>query len=146
MWSVCKWLSQWWLVLVLLGVWCYSGWWVWDLRTIAQFQGSEMSPGLFQDFMDWYIKLSTLAVEHNVVVMIAGSQSRQSQIESYEKTIFDSHFIKFVFRISWDIKFWDPSLRLRHWGCEFFYRKDGTLICFSVLILWTLCERPMRGR
>ena len=26
--------------------------WVWDLRPLAQFQGSEMSPGLFQDFMD----------------------------------------------------------------------------------------------
>ena len=24
---------------------------MWDLRTLALFQGSEMSPGLFQDFM-----------------------------------------------------------------------------------------------
>ena len=24
---------------------------MWDLRILAQFQGSEMSPGLFQDFM-----------------------------------------------------------------------------------------------
>ena len=40
-----------------IGVWCYSGWWVWDLRTLAQFEGSKMSPGLFQDFMDGYIKL-----------------------------------------------------------------------------------------
>ena len=29
---------------------------MWDLITLAQFQGSEMSPGLFQDFMDGYIK------------------------------------------------------------------------------------------
>ena len=29
---------------------------VWDLITLAQFQGCEMSPGLFQDFMDGYIK------------------------------------------------------------------------------------------
>ena len=28
----------------------------WDLRTLAQFQGSEMSSGLFQDLMDGYIK------------------------------------------------------------------------------------------
>ena len=35
--------------------WCYSDWWG-DLRTLAQLQGSEMSPGLFQDFMDGYIK------------------------------------------------------------------------------------------
>ena len=26
-----------------------------DLITLAQFQGSEMSPALFQDFMDGYI-------------------------------------------------------------------------------------------
>ena len=29
---------------------------MWDLITLAQFQVSEMSPGLFQDFMDGYIK------------------------------------------------------------------------------------------
>ena len=28
---------------------------MWDLITVAQFPGSEMSPGLFQDFMDVYI-------------------------------------------------------------------------------------------
>ena len=28
----------------------------WDLRTLAQFQGNEMSSGLFQDLMDGYIK------------------------------------------------------------------------------------------
>ena len=31
------------------GGWCDSGWWVWDLRTLAQFQGSEVSPGLWMD-------------------------------------------------------------------------------------------------
>ena len=40
-----------------IGGWCYSEWWVWGLRTLAKFQGNEMSPGLFQDFMDGYIKL-----------------------------------------------------------------------------------------
>ena len=29
---------------------------MWDLITLAYFQESEMSPGLFQDFMDGYIK------------------------------------------------------------------------------------------
>ena len=29
---------------------------MWDLITLAQFLGSEMSPGLFQDFMDVYIR------------------------------------------------------------------------------------------
>ena len=56
---------------------------MWDLRTLAQFQGSEMCPELFQNFMDAYIRLSPLAIEHSVVVMTAGSQSRRSHIESY---------------------------------------------------------------
>ena len=51
---------------------------MWDLRTLAQFQGNEMSPGLFQDFLDGYIRLSTLAVEPSVVVMTAGFHSRKS--------------------------------------------------------------------
>ena len=38
---------------------------MWDLRTLAQFQGSEMSPGLFQDFMGIQ---NPLVVEHSVVV------------------------------------------------------------------------------
>ena len=29
---------------------------MWDLRTFAQFHGGKMSSGLFQDFMDGYIK------------------------------------------------------------------------------------------
>ena len=39
-----------------IGYWCYSGWWVWDLKTLAQFKGSEMSPELFQDFICMSIK------------------------------------------------------------------------------------------
>ena len=39
-----------------IGGWCYSGWWVWDLRTLAQIQWSEIFPGLFQDLMDGYVK------------------------------------------------------------------------------------------
>ena len=53
-----------------------------DLRTLAQFQGSEMSAGLFQSFMDGHIKLKTLHIsgEHSAVAMSArlnpmGSQS-----------------------------------------------------------------------
>ena len=33
------------------------GCWVWILRALAQFKGSEKSPGLFQDFGDGYIKV-----------------------------------------------------------------------------------------
>ena len=58
---------------------------MWSLRTLAQFVtlALEMFSGLFQDFIDWYIRLTTLAVEHIIVVMTAGAQSRQSQIEFY---------------------------------------------------------------
>ena len=51
-----------------------------------------------------------------------------------------------MFRVSGCIKFWDPSRGLWHWWSEFTYHKDGILICFSILISWTLCERPMRRR
>ena len=34
-----------------------------SIKTLTQFQGSEISPGLFQDFIDGYITLSPLAVE-----------------------------------------------------------------------------------
>ena len=37
-----------------IGGWCYSGWKMWDLRALGQFQGSKVSPGLFQDFIDGY--------------------------------------------------------------------------------------------
>ena len=32
------------------------GCWVWILRALVQFKGSERSPGLFQDFEDGYMK------------------------------------------------------------------------------------------
>ena len=35
--------------------WSYSGWWVWNLRTLSQFQGIEMSRWLFQNFIDEYV-------------------------------------------------------------------------------------------
>ena len=37
------------------GDWCYWGLMM-DLIKLTQFQGSDMSPGLSQDFMDGYIK------------------------------------------------------------------------------------------
>ena len=53
---------------------------MWDLRTLALFQGSEMSPGLFQDFMGIQ---NPLVVEHSVVVKTVGFKSRRSRIGSY---------------------------------------------------------------
>ena len=45
-------------------------------------------------------------VEHSVVVMAASFQSRRSQI-NHVVAIFYSRFMKFVFRISGGIKFWN---------------------------------------
>ena len=39
-----------------IGGWWYSESLVRDLGTLALFQGSEMSPVLFQDFRDGYLK------------------------------------------------------------------------------------------
>ena len=56
---------------------------MWDLIILAQFLGSDMSPGLFQDFMDVYIhknlRLFPLVVEHSVVVMSAKLNPMGSQ-------------------------------------------------------------------
>ena len=35
---------------------------MWDFIILAQFQGSEMAPVLFQDFMDGYIRLRILSI------------------------------------------------------------------------------------
>ena len=51
---------------------------MWDLRTFVQFQGSQIFSGLFQDFVDGYIKPEgscKLADEDRVAVMTVGSQS-----------------------------------------------------------------------
>ena len=66
-----------------IGGWCYSEWWLWDLKTIEKFQENEMSPGLFQDFMDGIKTLKLLVVEHGEVVITGDSQSKRSQIESH---------------------------------------------------------------
>ena len=78
--------------------WCYSGWWVWDSRTLAHFQGSDMSPGLFPDLMDWLWNFKTLPIVSWTVssqsgilqstgsqstIIIAGFQLRGIQFESY---------------------------------------------------------------
>ena len=69
---------------------CYSGWWVWDLRTLTQFLGSEMS------------------TECSQVVVSAGSSAGGFQFNSCWQPIFDSRFTKFVFRNSEGMKFCSP--------------------------------------
>ena len=46
---------------------------MWDLITLAQFLGNEMSPGLFEDYGWVYktLRLSAVVVDHSVVVMSA---------------------------------------------------------------------------
>ena len=70
-----------------------------------------------------------------------------SRFKSYGKPIFKSRFMKFVLKISGIIKGLNPGWGLRHWRPEFDYRWDRTFIFFqSILTLWNLCEKPMRGR
>ena len=72
------------------------------------------------------LRLFPLVVDHSVVVITSGSLSKRLQIESYGWSIFD---------------FWIPHLMFK-----FNRHKDGILICFPILILSTLCGKPMRGR
>ena len=66
-----------------IGGWCYSGWWVWAFRTLTQFQGNEMSPGLFQNFMNGYITFFdslSLLVELRVPIGELDSAGSQSMV------------------------------------------------------------------
>ena len=61
---------------MVVGFCSIEDWWDWE--------GSEMPPGLFQDFIDGYtLWVSSLAVKHSVVVMTEGYESTRSQTESY---------------------------------------------------------------
>lgn len=111
-----------------IGGWCYSCWWVWDLTTLAQLQGSAISPGLFQDFMGWYIKLCL------GFPLPSPCQSSAPQFESQGEPIFDSAFVKLVYTISENIRFWDLSGGLWHGRPEFNYSSDRMVIWVSVLI------------
>ena len=76
--------------------------------------------------------------------MTVGSQSRDFQFETYGWSIYRSCFIKLVLRISGVIKAWNPSWGLRHWQSKFNYHYR-ICICFSNLILWSLCEKNNEG-
>ena len=80
-----RWLSQWWLVFVLLGLDA-------TLSDAGEFDNTCIVSGKWNVFRvalrlyGWVYKtlrLSPLVIEHSVVVMTASSQSRQSQIKSY---------------------------------------------------------------
>ena len=69
------------------------------------------------------------------------SHLREPQLEFYGWPIFDSRFMKFVFRISGGMKFWDLSWGLRHWLPEFDCRSERMLIYDFHSDMWTLFEK-----
>ena len=119
-----------------IGGWCYtctvSG--RWDVsRVISRLYGWV--------YKTW--RLFPLADEHSVAVMTAGgSQSRRSQIVYFRSPIFDFCFIKFVFRISGSIKFWDPSWGLQYRGPSSFTARMEHLFAFQ---FW-YCELGVKKR
>ena len=73
--------------------WCSSEWWGWDSITLAQFQGSEMSPRPY-GWVHKTLRLSSLVIEHSVVV-----------------ANFWFPFCKVCVQNQWGMggtKFWDP--------------------------------------
>ena len=118
--------------------WCFSGWWVCDLRTIAQFQRSEMSVGLLQDCHKSYLmmlRVLLVITEHIVVAAIAGYWSKRSQFDSHRWPISVPCFTKFAFRSSgayfwskvrtWTLRFrvqlsleWNTCFAYQFWYCE----------------------------
>ena len=73
------------------------------MRAFAQFNGSEGSPGLLQDFEDVRLPI-ILYVQYGAVVMTVGFHSGRCQFQTYGYPIFDSRFMKFVLRITEFIK------------------------------------------
>ena len=120
--SVCRWLSKWWLVFV--GVWCHSALWLWILRTPAQFMEVKRLQGCSKTLK---IGIWNCKTPHHTVcwTWCSGYDCRFSggcQFQTCGLPIFDSCFIKFVFRITGFIKLWDPSWGLRHWRSKLDYR------------------------
>ena len=74
------------MILLLMGV------------RFAQFQGSKRSSGLFEDFMEGYIKYYDFSQQQlSVVVVIIGNQSGGPQFNPGGWPILNSCFIIFMF-------------------------------------------------
>ena len=92
-WSVCRWLSQWWLVF-FIGVRCYSERWVWDLLPHG--------------------RLSPFVVEQSVVVMSSKLNPTGSQFSIPVLWNLCSESMEYkILRLSWG---------LQHWRSEFSHR------------------------
>ena len=141
--SVCGWLSQWWLVFVPLGLmllWVMGVGFENTCTVSRKWNVSRVTARLY-GWLYKNLRLSPLGVEHGVVVMTVGCQSRRSKIESYGKPIFNFHFTKCQFRISGYIKFWDSSEGLQS---QFTYRRNGILICFFQFWCYEICVENQR--
>ena len=139
-WSVCRWLSQWWLVFVFLGFDATEWWGVGFDNTYTvsgKWNRSKVIPRLY-GWVYKTLRLSQLVVVHSVVVMSARFNPKGSQ---------------FSIPLLWNLcsesaghKIVRPNWELQHWWSEFNYCLEGILTWFSILILWTLCGKPTRER
>ena len=83
---------------------------MWILRVLAQFKGSEVSPGLLQDFEDGYIKFKTphhiiLYIEHSVVVMtVCTFLARDIPVRNLRIVNFRFSFYEICVQNSWGHK------------------------------------------
>ena len=105
--SVCRWLSQWWLLFILLGVDAT----LCDRSRIWQhlhiFWETNLSRVVLRLYGCVYkvFRLNNVTVACSEVVVSAGFHFRVSQFVSRERLVFNSRFTKFVLRRSGSIKF-----------------------------------------
>ena len=114
-WSVCRWLSQLGLVLVLLRVDATlgDGFGIWE--HLYSFREVNCLERLFLKLYGWVYKTLRLWLWLRVPIQ------DNPRLNPMRSLIFNSRFMKFMFRISGGIKFWDPSWGLWHWQSEFNY-------------------------
>ena len=134
-WSVCKWLSQWWLVFVLLGVdatpsaggpSCTVSW-EWNV--------SRVTPRLY-GWVHKTLRLSPLVVEYSVVVMSYGYVLWLWVLDWILWVAnFWFTFYETCVQNQWGNRILRPSWKLRHWWAKFNYRlKMKYLLAFNTYI------------
>ena len=90
------------------------------------------------------LRLSLLAVRHSVVVMTSGFQWRRSQIESYQFSVpvLSNLCLESVGAKNFKILVEDSDAG---GPISITVRMEYLLEYFSILILWSLCGKPIRG-
>ena len=111
--------------LVFVGVWCYSGRWVWILRALAHFKGTDRSPGLFQDFGGYIVKSFktphysvswTWCSGYDCRLSVGGIPSRNLWIANFQFS-----FYEICVQDQWGNKTLRFYLRARHLRSKFDY-------------------------